>query len=418
MGIIVKFSSNFFLQFLTSRCICRLWSLHTTGHRESTMSSSGEDRLCSSPAHTTSPGRASPLNSPVTSPRERILTPSSKKSSRHEASSSGVDKSKLAFSIASIMGSGEKRAASPEAPRAAHQQQKKGEGPREGGRVSPVSSPARGRTAESPVLSAAERGDITAASITAAHPVIPIPTHAAAAQYYHSMNMLAAEAQRRNAMMAAGVGVSADTQAQKEMLEMSARYMPYLHPAFLMGRMSEYHTHQLLRNYPSYLQQRSQSQAQIAREYLMRADHQPGFEPGASKLGAAGYNPAKHLAQAYAQAAALQAQQNNHHLSASKKSPSTRDLSSHSSMDTDEDEINVTDTDTKSVPGKTLDLSLKNQKNLLKSEMRSPLGRSSEYVDRTPESKRLSIEQTHHAGHLTSAHNHLQHLAKFSSPER
>ena len=143
-----------------------------------------------------------------------------------------------------------------------------------------------------------------------------------------------------------------------------------------------------------------------------------GFEPGASKLGAAGYNPAKHLAQAYAQAAALQALQNNHHLSASQKSPSTRDLSSHSSMDTDEDEINVTDTDTKSVPEKTLDLSLKNQKNLLKSEMRSPLGRSSEYLDRTPESKRLSIEQTHHAGHLTSAHNHLQHLAKFSSPER
>ena len=382
------------------------------------MSSSGEDRRCTSPAHTTSPDHASPRTSPAACHRERILSPRNETSSRHEASSSGVNKNKLAFSIASIMGSGEKRAGSPEAPRVAHQHQERREGPREGGRISPVSSPARGRTAESPVLSAAERLDITAASVPAAHPVIPIPTHAAAAQYYHSMSMLAAEAQRRNAMMAAGVGVSAGAQAQKEMLEMSARYMPYLHPAFLMGRMSEYHTQQLLRNYPSYLQQQSQTQAQVAREYLMRADHQPGFEPGASKLGAAGYNPAKHLAQAYAQAAALHAQQNNHHLSASKKSPSVRDLSSHSNMDTDEDEINVTDTDTKSTPEKTLDLSLKNHKNLLKSEMRSPPGRSSEHLDRTPESKRFSVEQTHNAGHLTSVHSHLQHLAKFSSPER
>ena len=387
--------------------------LHTTEHRESIMSSSGEDMRCPSPTHITSPGRASTRNSP----RERILSPNNETSSRQEASSSGINKSKLAFSIASIMGSGEQRAPSPEAPRAAHQQQEK-EGPREGGRVSPVSNPARGRTAESPVLSAAERGDIAAASIPAAHPVIPIPTHAAAAQYYHSMSMLAAEAQRRNAMMAAGVGVNGGAQAQKEMLEMSARYMPYLHPAFLMGRMSEYHTQQLLRNYPSYLQQHSQSQAQVAREYLMRADHQPGFEQGASKLGVAGYNPAKHLVQAYAQAAVLHAQQSNHHLSASKKSPSARNLSSQSNMDTDEDEINVTDTDANSTPEKTLDLSFKNQKNLLKAEMRSPLGRNSDHLNRTPDSKKFSIEQTHQAGHLTSAHSHLQHLAKFSPPER
>ena len=153
-----------------------------------------------------------------------------------------------------------------------------------------------------------------------------------------------AEAQRHNAIMAQAAGAGG-AQAQKEMLELSARYMPYLHPAFLMGRMSEYHTQQLIRNYPSYVtqQQHTQTQAHIqaqqaAREYLMRAD-QPGFEPG-SKLSHTGYN---RLAQAYAQATLQNRPQ--HVASGEKKSNPLGNIITNRQMEIDDDEINVTDTD-------------------------------------------------------------------------
>ena len=217
------------------------------------------------------------------------------------------------------------------------------------------------------------------------------------------MTMLA-EAQRRNTTLAAQTN---GVQSQKEMLELSARYMPYLHPAFLMGRMSEYHTQQLLRNYPTYLQQiqahTQAQQAQAARDYLMRADHQPGFEPG-SKL-TVGYN---RLAQAYAQATLQVQQSNQYHLESSmgetKKQSCPRQIPSH--MEVDQDEINVTDTDSKSSPEKTLDLSLKNHKGL-----RSPLERCS-----TAEGRGLGEQGTvRQPGH---SHHQMHHLNKFSSPDR
>ena len=104
------------------------------------MSTNGEERLAPSPVCSrpvTSPACTTPQTSPVTIPRE-ILSP------RHGAptptqNANGVSKGQLAFSIASIMGSGEK---SPGAPRS------------ERGRVSSppeVPSPAPGRAAESPV---------------------------------------------------------------------------------------------------------------------------------------------------------------------------------------------------------------------------------------------------------------------------
>ena len=312
------------------------------------MSTSSEDRPLTSPA-----------SSPITSP------------GHHETPTTTANKS-LAFSIASIMGSQECRhmASSPEAPKSLE---------RQGSSPPGIPSPARGRTAESPAagdraLSPGEIraiiGDITGAvspigeetgvrvpsqvgrqagkagEVETHHPhqvpVIPIPTHVAAAQYYHKMTMLA-EAQRHNAIMAQAAGAGA--QAQKEMLELSARYMPYLHPAFLMGRMSEYHTQQLIRNYPSYLtqQQHTQTQAHIqaqqaAREYLMRAD-QPGFEPG-SKLSHTGYN---RLAQAYAQATLQNRPQ--HVASGEKKSNPLGNIITSRQMEIDDDEINVTDTD-------------------------------------------------------------------------
>ena len=316
-----------------------------------TMCTSGEDR-------------------PVTSPASSLIT----SPGRHDTPSTPTNKS-LAFSIASIMGSQECRhmVSSPEAPKSSD---------RRGSSPPGIPSPARGRTAESPttrdralspgenqviiggiarvvspaseetaarVPSQAGRQAGKAGEVEAHHshqaPIIPIPTHAAAAQYYHNMTMLA-EAQRRNAIMAQAAG--ADAQAQKEMLELSARYMSYLHPAFLMGRMSEYHTQQLLRNYPSYLaqQQQAQSQAhqahtqaqQAAREYLMRAD-QPGFEPG-SKLSHTGYN---RLAQAYAQATLQNRPQ--HAVSGVKKSNSSENIITSRQMEIDDDEINVIDTD-------------------------------------------------------------------------
>ena len=316
------------------------------------MSTSGEDRPVTSPA-----------SSPITSP------------GHHETPTTTANKS-LAFSIASIMGSQERRhmASSPEAPKSLE---------RQGSSPPGIPSPARGWTAESPVagdraLSPGEIraiiGDIAGAvspvgeetgarvpsqvgrqarkagEVETHHrhqaPVIPIPTHAAAAQYYHNMTMLA-EAQRHNAIMAQAAGAGG-AQAQKEMLELSARYMPYLHPAFLMGRMSEYHTQQLIRNYPSYLTQQQQAQTQAhqaqtqaqqaAREYLMRAD-QPGFEPG-SKLSHTRYNK---LAQAYAQATLQNRPQ--HVASDEKKSNPLGNIITSRQMEIDDDEINVTDTD-------------------------------------------------------------------------
>ena len=80
-----------------------------------------------------------------------------------------------------------------------------------------------------------KQGSPTDSGVT--QPVFPIPTHATS----HYLNMgLLAESQRRNGY-----------QNSKELYEAS-RYMSYLHPAFLVGRMSEYHA-QLLRQYGPYL---------------------------------------------------------------------------------------------------------------------------------------------------------------------
>ncbi len=142
----------------------------------------------------------------IRTPESEDRSPHSSPISRHGSSG----KAKLAFSIDAIMESSPKK-------------------------IKPDSEYSRSRDEEGYSDRKGDCRDRDLVGLT--QPVFPIPTHATS----HYLNMgLLAESQRRNGY-----------QNSKELYEAS-RYMSYLHPAFLVGRMSEYHA-QLLRQYGPYL---------------------------------------------------------------------------------------------------------------------------------------------------------------------
>ena len=274
-------------------------------------------------------------------------------------------------------------------------------------------------------------------------PVMPVPTHAAA-QYYHML--AAAEAHRRSlcsgpvglAGNASGTGALANKDFMLEMTTM-ARYLPYFHPAFLMGRMNEYRAQQLLRHYPGHLQQQQHELA--AREFPLRGDQ---FHPGKISHHSA-VDPEK-SAEDFSQA--LLGHTQNTRLQASNpgdafrskldsnplrdKSPDTGQSAANSSQqlqskfqldqkdsdieEVDDSMIDVTDLENvKSAGEKTLDLSLKSSQNLSsadKNHLISPVRNQEQYnrylaqKTKTPDSRKSGIEN------LTMCHP-----AKFSSPD-
>ncbi len=264
--------------------------------------------------------------------------------------------------------------------------------------------------------------------------------------------------------------VAGGSQSHKDaLLEASAmaRYMPYLHPAFLLGRaaaaglggVGDYHAAQLLRSYSgaaAYMPPAPPSAhgpgGVSPRDYILRADAQ--HQAGLDKMGVGGPYDATKLAQAYAKARLQQASQwqNSHVLSGKGGAEQTlfspgklaleddvtdakhRKLSASSrtsqhvqqrlhfghdvkgDVDKDSDDlIDVEDSESLTSPVKTLDLSLKGETS---PHLLSPAARNHELFGRSRHAAKLvaTPESRVKSGldHLTSGSSHVN---KFSSPD-